>query len=139
MHHRGYALEPLENYVNPSDENLAERGRESRSATCPEEYKANHPVRSVRQVGDRQTWMIPFSTHDMECPSTPDTVFKYRCFSIWPIFSPQPTQQQCEVSATVFQKPALRYNHSEKRDECILFVRLRMDKFITMEAAEMAV
>lgn len=75
-----------------------------------EEQISIHPFQPARRISDKFAWTIPFDTHKVRCPSTPDSVLEYSSFSIKDIPNSR-LSPYYEISATLFRAGPLLYKY----------------------------
>ena len=127
--HKGYLLTNSAEYLDPLMKKYEERGWDLQFILGSETEMARYSTQSTRRVGDCYTWTIPFDTRGIKRSRTPDSVIEYSVFYIDYVSRPPSTlSAHCEIAASGFDTPALRYQYS-----CETFSATGRDWMTTLE------
>jgi len=114
------------------------RGWKFQPHLWPEEFKTSALAVSERRIGDRLTWTIPFDTHGVETPRTPDTVAEYASFSVRNLGQPEgPNEQHCRVAVSEFKAHTLMHKYTASPKWC-KFLGHRIDCLTKQELFKIA-
>lgn len=129
VHHKGYLLKPLDNYLSTLLEKYSRRGWRFQEAMWPEDESSNQPIQDTRRIGDEFTWMMPFDTSNVNWSKTPDFVVEYSSFGVNPNPWGEPSESSYyEISATLFAAEVLRHRYLYCTTSWMKFLGKRVDK-----------
>ncbi len=114
-HRKNYLLKPLnDDYRELIAEESCRQVLRIQDSLWDEDDVTKHPIRQQRRVGDRFTWTIHFSTHNISCnPKTPDFVLEHSHFSLYlPDANRQPTVNYFSICANALRSQTLRYQYT---------------------------
>ena len=114
-HRKSYFLEPPnDDYSELIAEESGRQALRIQGSLWKEDDVAKHPIRQQRRVGDRFTWTIHFSTHNISCnPKTPDFVLEHSHFSLYVRdASRQPTVNNFSICPNTLRSQTLRYQYT---------------------------
>ena len=138
VHHKGYLLKPLDNYLSGPLEKYSRRGWRFQETMWPEDKSSNQPIQDTRRIGDKFTWMIPFDTSNVDWSKTPDFVLEYSNFRVNP--KPRGEEEQVEsdssnyeISASRFEAKVLRHDYLYGTKSWMEFLGKRVDKLTILE------
>lgn len=135
VHHKGYLLKPLDNYLSTLLEKYSRRGWRFQGEMWPEEVSAKQPIQVGRRIGDEFTWMIPFDTSNVNWSKTPDLVLEYSSFKVG---HGGPDGTNYEVSATRFEAEVLRHQYLYGAPDWMKFLGKRVDELTILELYKLA-
>lgn len=131
VHHKGFLLKPLDNYISSVLEKYSRRGWRFQGQMWPEEKGSNQPIQASRLIGDKFTWMIPFDTSHVNWSTTPDFVLEYGDFVLKP--SPWAESSNYKIEATWFQSAVLRHKYLFASLSWMKFLGARVDELTILE------
>lgn len=114
VHHQGYMLT---SYTDQHPRLLAKyslRGFETKGVKWPEDERSNHPIRNLRRISDRFSWIIECGTEHVERSKIPDHVLSSTEFSMRADKAHDFDSRiigHYGVTATVFKSHVLRYEY----------------------------
>lgn len=131
VHHKGYLLKPLDNYLSALLEKYSRRGWRIQGGMWPEESRSNHPIQAHRRIGDKFTWMIPFDTSNVGWSKSPDSVLEYGTFGTETIQG-DPTRSY-KIQAAPFDAGVLRHHYLYNSLSWMKFLGERVDALTILE------
>lgn len=142
VHHKGYLLKPVDDYLSHLLEKYCRRGWRFQETMWPEEMTSDQPIQTTRRVGDEFTWIIPFDTSCVNWSNTPDSVLEYSNFKVIQLSE---SRRNYEVSAHLFKSEVLRHQYlygdlsqMENRRSWMMFLGERVDALTVLELYKLA-
>lgn len=137
VHHKGYLLKALDNYLSSLLDKYSRRGWRFQGAMWPEEeIHSNKPVRTRRLIGDEFTWMIPLDTSKVDWSKTPDFVLEYSNFELES--SRWAASSNHKIVAKGFHSGVLRHKYLVTSMSWMTFLGARVDKLAVLELYKLA-
>ncbi|MCJ1469260.1 hypothetical protein MMC07_007893 [Pseudocyphellaria aurata] len=131
VHHKGYLLKPLENYLSTLLEKYSRRGWRIQGQMWPEESRSNHPIQTNRRIGDKFSWMIPFDTLNVDWSKTPDSALEYSTFGVDTI--PNDPARSYRIQVDTFDAGVLRHRYLFNSWNWMMFLGERVDALTILE------
>ena len=107
-----YMLKPMDTYFETLLRKYARRGWHWEEIMRPADHFPSTSIQPLRRLGDRFTWTLPLSTHDVERSPQLDLVLEYAFFTLRPRRSrSRPDTVSYLLSAQPFQHISLDHRY----------------------------